>query len=55
MYTNSYILKITNYSKIMHINIYAGNGSKLHDGIKLHEDKFAPSVYFARVTILHGG
>ena len=30
-----------------------GNGSKLHEGIKLHEDKFAPRVIFYKVTILH--
>ena len=29
--------------------------TKLHEGTKLHEDKFAPRVNFAQVTILHGG
>ena len=32
-----------------------GDGSKLHDGTKLHEDNFAPRVYSSRVTVLRGG
>ena len=28
-------------------------GTKFHDGKKLHEDDFAPRVNFARITVLH--
>ena len=46
-------LNCTRAKKCVKTNLH--KGTKLHMRTKLQEDKFAPRVNFARVTILHEG